>query len=604
MSAVPSKIIESIRLDAVRDVIEFLPDAVLVIGEDSKIAFANPQAEMLFEYPAKDMIGHSIEMLVPRRFREQHKLDRRAFVADSQVRPMGNGLTVYARRKDGIEIPCDVSLSNVRTAQGVFTIATTRAVPERKELEVAIQDIEENFRPLLELTNAFPWRADAQTFQVSYVGPQFEELLGYPREKWCEMGFWPERIHPDDREYVLRSVREMPKTKDRFDLEYRIIAADGKEIWIRDFYSVLRANGVPKTLHGFFIDVTRQRNEESKLRKSVTETLKQKMELEQENVYLRQKIKLRFNYDEIVGNSRPLLETLKCVEHVAQTNTTVLIQGETGTGKELIARAIHNNSQRSERAMVTVNCAALPPSLIEAELFGREKGAYTGAMTSQTGRFELAHGSTIFLDEISELSTELQINLLRVLEVGEFERLGSSKTKKVDVRVIAATNSRLDDAVKKGDFREDLYYRLNVFPIDVPPLRDRIEDIPQLVWTFIRAFEAEMRKKIEVVLPETMEALQRHYWPGNVRELKNMIERAIIWSEEPVLQVDVTAHRHITRPMGSLRSLNEVEHDYIESVLDTTQWRVRGVGGASEILGLKPTTLEARMKKLGIRRKA
>jgi transcriptional regulator with GAF, ATPase, and Fis domain len=220
------------------------------------------------------------------------------------------------------------------------------------------------------------------------------------------------------------------------------------------------------------------------------------------------------------------------------------------------------------------------------------------------GRFELADGSTIFLDEIGDLSGELQTKLLRVLQDGEFERLGSSKTKKVDVRVIAATNRRLDDCVRDGEFREDLYYRLNVFPINVPPLRDRIEDIPQLVWVFIREIEAAMGKRIEVVSSETMQELQQHNWPGNVRELRNIIERAIIVSEGTTLQIDVMGEQRGLKHKGQLRPLNEVEHDHIESVLDATQWRVRGVGGAAEILALKPTTLEARMKKLGVRRSA
>ncbi len=286
--------------------------------------------------------------------------------------------------------------------------------------------------------------------------------------------------------------------------------------------------------------------------------------MQRENVYLRQNIKVRFNFDEIIGHSLSLAETLKGVAQVAGTNSTVLIQGETGTGKELVARAIHNSSKRRERAMITVSCAALPESLVEAELFGREKGAYTGAMSSQIGRFELAHGSTIFLDEIGDLSGELQTKLLRVIEVGEFERLGSSKTQKSDARVIAATNRQLENRVRDGKFREDLYYRLNVFPIVVPPLRDRIEDIPQLVWAFVHEFEAEMGKRIEGVSSETMQALQQYDWPGNVRELKNTIERALIVSEDSILQPGTINLRRSSNRKGSLRSLDEVERDHIE----------------------------------------
>lgn len=604
MSALPSAIIESIDLDVIRSFLEFTPDAMVVVADDGNIALANSQAEILFAYSAKEMVGQSIEMLMPRRFREQHRHDRREFAAKPQIRPMGMGLAICARRKDATEIPCDVSLRNIRTRQGIFSVATVRAVPECNDFEEIIRQTEENFRPLLEMTNAIPWRADAKTLQFTYVGPQVKDILGYGQRQWYEKDFWPDHIHPEDRQYAMKFCEEASKTRDRYEFEYRMIAADGHVVCFLDVVSVSRTDGIPVTLQGFMIEVTERRKKETVLHKAISESQQLKNQLEQENAVLRQNIKTRFNYDEIIGDSKALGETLKGVAQVAKTNSTVLIQGETGTGKELIARAIHNNSQRRDRAMVTVNCSALPTALVEAELFGREKGAYTGAITRQTGRFELADGSTIFLDEIGDLSIEVQTKLLRVLQNGEFQRLGGSKTTTVDVRIIAATNQHLDERVRDGEFREDLYYRLNVFPITVPPLRDRLEDIPQLVWAFIREFEAEMGKTIDVVSPETMEAFQQHAWPGNVRELRNRIERAIIMCEGPILQADIMDQRHDSKYKDKLRSLHEVEHDYIESVLDSTQWRVRGVGGAATILALKPTTLEARMKKLGITRPA
>jgi PAS domain S-box-containing protein len=604
MSALPSAIIESIDFDVVRSFLEFTPDAMVVVADNGNIALANSQAEILFAYSAKEMVGQSIEMLIPRRVREQHRHHRREFAIKSQIRPMGTGLAICGRRKDGTEVSCDVSLRNICTSQGIFSVATVRAIPECNDSGEIITQIEEKFRPLVEMINAIPWRADAKTWQFTYVGAQTKEILGYDQRQWYENDFWPDHIHPEDRDYATRFCKEASHSGDQYEFEYRMIAADGHVVCLLDIVSVSKTDGVPVTLQGFMIDVTDRRKGETVLRKAVYENQRQKKQLEQENAYLRQHIKIRFNYDEIIGDSKALSETLKGVRQVARTNSTVLIQGETGTGKELIARAIHINSQRRERAMVTVNCSALPTSLIEAELFGREKGAYTGAMTRQAGRFELADGSTIFLDEIGDLSTEVQTKLLRVLQDGEFQRLGDSKTKKVDVRVIAATNQQLDNLVRDGEFREDLYYRLNVFPINVPPLRDRIDDIPQLVWAFIREFEAEMGKTIEIVSPETMEAFQQHDWPGNVRELKNSIERAIIVSEGPILQFDIGDLRRNSKYKDKLRSLNEVEHDHIESVLDSTRWRIRGVGGAAEILALKPTTLEARMKKLGITRPA
>ena len=304
--------------------------------------------------------------------------------------------------------------------------------------------------------------------------------------------------------------------------------------------------------------------------------------------------------DEIVGASVALQETLTKVTQVAPTDSTVLIVGETGTGKELLARAIHNQSARRDHNMVTVNCAALPSSLVEAELFGREKGAYTGALNREPGRFEIADGSTIFLDEIGELSLEVQAKLLRVLQDGEFERLGSSKTRKVDVRLIAATNRDLNEMVEAKEFRDDLYYRLNVFPIDVPPLRERHGDIPKLVWAFVREFSENMGKSIETIPRKAMAALEHHGWPGNVRELRNVIERAMIVSRGPKLEIELPSLD--TTRGNSSRCLADVEHDHIRSVLDAVGWRIRGTRGAAEILDLKPTTLEARMKKLGIKR--
>jgi transcriptional regulator with GAF, ATPase, and Fis domain len=342
-----------------------------------------------------------------------------------------------------------------------------------------------------------------------------------------------------------------------------------------------------------------RRDAELKLRSSVNEIKSLKEQLRQENLYLREEARLTHRYGEIIGDSASLRAALIKVEQVAATNATVLILGETGTGKELLARAIHNLSSRKDKVMVKVNCAALPSSLVEAELFGREKGAYTGALTRELGRFEIADGSTILLDEIGELSLELQAKLLRVLQDGEFERLGSSKTHKVDVRVLAATNRDLIKAVEEKEFREDLFYRLNVFPIEVPPLRDRVEDIPQLVWAFVQEFAGTMGKSIESIPAAAMDSLKKYGWPGNVREVRNIIERAMIVSNGPTLEIDLPDRA--ATPGGS-RQLADVERDHIKAVAEATGWRIRGAGGAAEILGLKATTLEARMKKLGLQR--
>ncbi len=349
-----------------------------------------------------------------------------------------------------------------------------------------------------------------------------------------------------------------------------------------------------------FANALARRNHWVSLEQALAEVRELKARLEEENLYLRKEIDVAARAGSgIVGESEAIKRVLVQVEQVAPTDAAVLLLGETGTGKELLAWSIHGLSARRGRTMMKVNCAALPPSLIEAELFGRERGAYTGALARQSGRFEVADGSTIFLDEIGDLPLELQAKLLRVLEHGEFERLGSTRTLRVDVRVIAATNRDLAAMVRAATFREDLYYRLNVFPITVPPLRARPEDIPLLVWTFVREFAQAQGKTIDQIPKRSMEGLRRYLWPGNVRELRNIIERATILSAGPALRVD------LPEPLDSKTpgmTLEEVERRHIIAVLDEVRWRIRGDGGAAQRLGLKPSTLESRMRKAGIKR--
>lgn len=350
-----------------------------------------------------------------------------------------------------------------------------------------------------------------------------------------------------------------------------------------------------------FCNALERKRADQKIQQALAEIEQLRDRLEAENLYLRDQIDIEHMHEEIIGQSDAIRKVLLQVEQVASTDSTVLILGETGTGKELMARAIHNLSARKGRPMIKLNCAALPATLIEAELFGREKGAYTGAVTTQIGRFEAADGSTIFLDEIGELPLELQSKLLRVLQEGQFERLGSSKPIRVDARVIAATNRSLVQAVKEGRFREDLYYRLNVFPISVPPLRQRPEDIPLLVWAMVNEFGKVFGKKIERIPKKNMDSLQHYSWPGNVRELRNVVERAMILSNSPTLVVDLPDNAAVTTSVAM--SFEEMERMHIIAVMEKAGWRVRGKNGAAEILELKPTTLDSKMKKLGIKRK-
>jgi len=304
--------------------------------------------------------------------------------------------------------------------------------------------------------------------------------------------------------------------------------------------------------------------------------------------------------DILVGESAALCRVRDLADEVAVTDATVLILGETGTGKELFATYIHEGSARRARPMVRVNCAAVPETLLESELFGRERGAFTGASDRQVGRFELADRSTIFLDEIGDLPANAQVKLLRVLEERQIERLGNPKPIRVDTRIITATHRDLEAAVPGGSFREDLFYRLNVFPIRLPSLRERVEDIPLLVWRYVTEFSATFGKKIETITSQTMAALQRYPWPGNVRELRNVVERAMIKSRGGELPIELP--RPVLSSVNRSERLVDVETEHMRQVLDFTRWRIRGANGAADRLGLRPTTLESRMAKLGLRR--
>ncbi len=345
-----------------------------------------------------------------------------------------------------------------------------------------------------------------------------------------------------------------------------------------------------------------KRHLEELVEKRTAEINKLKDQLEAEKAYLQEEIRLEYNHENIIGQSDGLNYVLYKVEQIASSNTIVLVLGETGTGKELVARAIHGLSQHKDRALVKVNCATLPSNLIESELFGHEKGAFTGAHSRQMGRFEIADGTTLFLDEIGELPLELQPKLLRVIQDGEFERLGNPRTIKVDVRIIAATNRNLEEEVKKGRFREDLWYRLNIFPITMPPLRDRLDDIPSLVDFYIQKICKRMGKSIEIIPSKVMDALQNYHWPGNIRELENVLERAVINSSGPKLHLVDELKSRQKDIFTAGKTLEAVEREHILRVMDHTQWKISGKGGAAEILGLNRSTLRARMRKLSIQK--
>jgi transcriptional regulator with GAF, ATPase, and Fis domain len=421
-----------------------------------------------------------------------------------------------------------------------------------------------------------------------------------------------EFIHPNDRDAAFSKVNQVLAKGDDYYDEFRIVQKNGKVLWVSSTGRVIRlADGRPERMLGVNMDITERRRTMEWLKTALSEVQKLKDRLHEENVYLQEEIRVASDFHEIIGQSEVLRKALRQAEQVAPLNTTVLVLGETGTGKELLAHAIHNNSPRAKHTLVKVNCAALPAPLIESELFGHAKGAFTGADTQRLGRFALADGGSLFLDEVGELPLDLQTKLLRVLEEGEFEPVGSSRTVKVDVRVIAATNRNLADAVAKGLFRSDLYYRLSIFPIVMPPLRERREDIRLLVTHLVKQLNVKLGKRIESIPQRAINVLQSYDWPGNVRELKNVIERAVIVSQGSRLQLTDTFEQQI--PATELLSLpqeQEIEGETLEQgeyrlivrTLRKVHWRVEGAGGAAELLNVHASTLRSRMRKLGIAR--
>jgi formate hydrogenlyase transcriptional activator len=440
----------------------------------------------------------------------------------------------------------------------------------------------ERVPPDADLASMFPW-----TFDRSGAGEciYFSDLDELPPEAASDRQSW--------RTMGVKSALHVPiPVEDNVCCLILVQSLSKNIVWPQETLHRLQIVGE------VFTNALSRKKTKEELISSYNQIAKLKEKLEIEADYLRAEVRASQPHDEIIGQSEPVKRVLAMVEQVASTSSTVLVHGETGTGKELVAQAVHNQSPRRDKLMVTVNCASLPSSLIESELFGRERGAYTGALTRQIGRFELADGSSIFLDEISELSLELQAKLLRVLQEGEFERLGSPATIKVNVRVIAATNRNLLEEVKKGKFREDLFYRLNVFPIVLPPLRERLADIPMLVWAFIREFNEKMGRKINKIAKREMASLQQYSWPGNIRELRNVIEHAVIVSSGDELKVRIPENT-CGGPSVKL-TLEEMERRYIEEILRQTDWNIKGVGGAAKILDMNPSTLYSRMKKLGI----
>jgi formate hydrogenlyase transcriptional activator len=624
----------------------------IVCGEDGTILFANATASDAFDYPPGALTGEPLSRLLPGAMPARNDAMHAAFWNDERDVVMIAGGAIAGVRRDGVKVPLEVGLRTFGDGITHYLIASIVDSTERLDLEARlaaatnshlgfqrlIADVADRFGTAdpdgiddavvdglreigeaLQLDCAVLWRFRSGEAITSPPLPQWvrsscrapepfamtsipfvvarlaagqswcfatvDELPDPDREAFRRRGFQSGVVVPlpslGDGEPVLRAfaVGSMTRTQE----------------WTPAILEHLRL------IAGVLNPAFARRANYKALQKALAEVNQLREGAVVENVELRREVRGLRTSRQIASVSAIMQEVLSHIAQVAPTPATVLLTGETGTGKEVMAQAIHDLSPRHQRQMIRVSCAAIPTSLIESELFGREKGAYTGALSRQIGRFEAANQSTLFLDEIGDLPLEVQVKLLRVLQERVIERLGSTQPVKVDVRIIAATNRNLEDAVRDKTFREDLFYRLNVFPVVVPPLRERIQDIPALVWTFIDEFSKSFGKTIESISKDSLRELEHYSWPGNVRELRNVIERAIIMASGRQLVVRAPQIGNRPTPQTAM-TLTELEVEHIRAVLETTSWRVRGAGGAAERLGLKPTTLESRMARLGIGR--
>jgi len=743
---------------------ESLPDATVTADREGRIVSANGQAERMFGYTRRELAGQPIHVLVPERYRDAHHAYVRGYQDSPHARPMGAGLELYGRRKDGTEFPVDIMLSPLATGGGLLSLAVVRDMTDRKRVEQALRLSEEQLRTLFDSVKDYAiFTLDAEG-RVSSWSLGAERIKGYRAEEIMGQHFsrfyTPEDVERGKPEHELVAAAALGRVED----DGWRVRKDGSRFWANVTLAARRdAEGKLLGFSKVTRDFTGRRQAEEALLLEVTNTLISSLDIRrlfaaisagirqvtphefaglalfdatigklrlhvldapsgveipaeglllpledspsgqaftsreplwlermegaadrfspdfiqawttlgmksgcwlpllnrgaalgtlivgssrecaftaqdaeilslvanqvalaidnaeayrrvaelkdrfaEEKAYLEEELNTEYNFEEIVGESAALRRVLKQVETVAPTDATVLVQGETGTGKELVARAIHHLSARRERTFVKLNCAAIPGGLLESELFGHEKGAFTGAISQKIGRVELAHQGTLFLDEVGDIPLELQPKLLRALQEREFERLGSTRTIQVDVRLIAATNRDLAAMVKAHEFRNDLYYRLRVFPVHVPPLRDRPDDIPMLVHHFVQKHARRMNRRIETIPPEAFEALRRWPWPGNVRELENLIERAVILTTGSVLRIPLSelvradAPENLPSPLSTLET---AEREHILRALRECGGRIAGPTGAAARLGLKRTTLNAKLKKLGISRK-
>jgi formate hydrogenlyase transcriptional activator len=631
--------------------VESLPHGVLVLTADGTIVIVNRTIERQFGYSRDKLIGKNVECLLSEQSRTPHIADRTICLNDPAAQRLGSRRECSGQRADGSLFPIELRLTPVQTDDGEFVVAavtdfgepttTDEYAPSAADGQLEFERLAAEL--LVEFINVAPNQVDdliqaalrrvGETLDLDcciFARFSFDGQITHPAT-WEREGIpavsipspaaerfpWAFATVSAGETLCYSTLDEVPNPVDRESC--RLLGSlssvavplpvDGRIVGVISFNLIGRERKWrPDEVHRLrvlamaFANVLARQQSDEALQQTLAEVKHLGERLNVENVYLRREVRERLGTAPFVGKSPAILRVLDQISQVAGTDSTVLLLGETGTGKELLAMQIHESSSRRARPLVRVNCAAIPATLIESELFGREKGAFTGALAKQIGRFELANGSTIFLDEIGDLSPDVQVKLLRVLEERQIERLGSPRPIDVDVRIIGATHRNLPQRIAEGAFRDDLFYRLNVFPIDVPPLRERVEDIPLLIWRFVEEFSSVFGKRIEAISKDSMTALQQYSWPGNIRELRNVIERAMILATGKRLSLALPT----AVPGGSAAKrpikLIDLEKDHILKVLESSGWRIRGSGGAAERLGLKATTLETRMAKLGLKR--
>ena len=582
-------------------------DAIIIGDRAGNVLFWNSGAETIFGYQNEEILGKSLSILMPERYRTSHQRGMTRLSDTGENHIVGKTVELHGLKKTGEEFPLELTLSAWKEKNQQFFSGIIRDISQRKIIEAELRESEEKYRSIFnEAVEGIYQTTPAGIFLSA--NPALSQLLDY-----------------DSPHALLKAIHDIgnqiyvdPARREEFcqlvegdgvvvNFESQVYRRDGTTVWISENARVIRnEEGTPQWYEGFVVDISAQ--------KDAAQLLEAKNRLQTENMYLQEEISEVRAFGDLVGASPALANVIRQIDLVAPTEATVLILGESGTGKELLAREIHKRSQRRDAPLIRVNCASIPRELYESEFFGHVRGAFTGAVKDRIGRFEAADGGTLFLDEVGEIPLDLQSKFLRVLQEQQYERVGEERTRHVDVRIIAATNRDLKRDVEEGRFRQDLFYRLNVFPIEIVPLRDRKEDIPLLADHFLGVEAKKLHRPRPRLTERHVSILQGYAWPGNVRELQNIIERALITAQSGELSFDLPgtakgllSSRRVADP-ESLEGSEIMSEEQVQELirrntlaaLKQTRWKIYGPGGAGALLGMKPSTLFARMKKMGM----